>query len=148
MNTDFGNFVFSWRTRFGYGDTFDNEPFPLFRRFFPGGINSVRGFPNRSLGPKDEKGNEYGGSKEFVNNLELIFPLVNSAGLRGVIFFDAGEAFDDEQSIKLQDLRLAYGAGLRWASPMGPIRIEFGFPLDRETDEKSMVTLFSFGAPM
>jgi len=148
VNTDFGNFVFSWRTRFGYGDTFDNEPFPLFRRFFPGGINSVRGFPNRSLGPKDEKGNEYGGSKEFVNNLELIFPLVNSAGLRGVIFFDAGEAFDDEQSIKLQDLRLAYGAGLRWASPMGPIRIEFGFPLDRETDEKSMVTLFSFGAPM
>lgn len=148
LDTDFGNFVFSWRTRFGYGDTFDNEPFPLFRRFFPGGINSVRGFPNRSLGPKDEKGNEYGGSKEFVNNLELIFPLVNSAGLRGVVFFDAGEAFDDEQSIKLQDLRLAYGAGLRWASPMGPIRIEFGFPLDRESDEKSMVTLFSFGAPM
>lgn len=100
------------------------------------------------MGPKDSRGNEYGGSKQLVNNLELIFPLIAAAGVKGVVFFDVGEAFDDNESIDIGDLRQAYGAGLRWASPLGPIRVEFGFPLDREEGEDSMVTLFSFGAPL
>ena len=146
---EWGDLVFSWRFRFGYGKTYDSDDeFPLFRRFFPGGINSVRGFDDRTLGPKDEDGNEYGGNKQFVNNLEIIFPIVNSAGLKGVIFYDMGQAFDDDESLDLGDLREAYGVGLRWASPLGPIRIEFGFPIDREKGEDSMVTQFSFGAPL
>lgn len=141
--------VFSLRTRLGYGDTFDsNKDFPLFRRFFPGGINSVRGFRERSIGPKDAQGNEYGGSKLLVNSAEIIFPLLNSAGLKGVAFYDVGEGFDDNQKISLSDLRSAYGYGIRWTSPLGPIRIEFGFPLDRRDGERSMVTMFSFGAPL
>lgn len=148
FDSPIGKFVFSWRTKAGYGETFDDEPLPLFRRFFPGGINSVRGFKNRTLGPKDDNGNEYGGSKQLVNNLEIIFPLFESVGLKGVVFYDIGQAFDDDVSIKIEDLREAYGAGLRWSSPLGPIRIEFGFPMDREEGEKSMVTLFSFGAPL
>lgn len=144
---DWGDLTFSWRTSFGYGEGSGGDPLPLFRRFFPGGINSVRGFKNRRLGPKDDRGNEFGGSKELVNNLEVIFPLVNSAGLRGVVFYDVGEAFDDEQSIKIGDLRQAYGFGIRWTSPLGPIRVEFGFPIDREEGETSPVTLFAFGAP-
>ncbi|MCB0329200.1 MAG: outer membrane protein assembly factor BamA [Bdellovibrionales bacterium] len=143
-----GTFVFGWRTRFNYGDTYDGDLFPLFRRFFPGGINSVRGFEARKLGPKDANGNEFGGSKQLINNLELIFPLLTSAGLNGVVFYDIGEAFDDDQQIKFSELRQAYGFGLRWNSPLGPIRVEFGIPIDRETGEDSMVTLFSFGAPL
>lgn len=146
--SSFGNFIFSWRTVVGYGDSYTSEPFPLFRRYFPGGINSVRGYRNRTLGPKDARGNEYGGSKELVNNWEMLFPIINSAGLQGVVFYDAGQAFDDNQSIQIKDLRLAYGAGLRWTSPLGPIRIEFGFPIAREEGESAMVTLFSFGAPL
>ncbi len=145
--TSFGDFVFSWRTQFGYGETFDDDPFPLYRRYFPGGINSVRGFKNRTLGPKDDRGNEYGGSKQLVNNVELIFPLINSAGLKGVVFYDIGQSFDDDESIDFSALREAYGAGIRWSSPLGPIRIEFGFPLDRQEGESNMVTQFSFGAP-
>ena len=80
--------------------------------------------------------------------MELIFPLVNSAGLKGVAFYDMGQAFDDNENIKLNDLRKAYGFGLRWSSPLGPIRVEFGFPVDKEEGERSMVTMFSFGAPM
>jgi outer membrane protein insertion porin family len=83
-----------------------------------------------------------------VNNIELIFPLINSAGLKGVVFYDIGEAFDDSDSIDLGALRKAYGYGIRWASPLGPIRVEFGFPIGKEDGERSMVTLFSFGAPM
>jgi outer membrane protein insertion porin family len=148
VKTGFGDLVFSWRTVVGFGESLNDDPFPLFKRYFPGGINSVRGFKNRTLGPKDSRGNEFGGAKEFVNNFEVIFPLVNSAGLKGVIFYDIGEAFDDSQSIKLGELRKAYGYGIRWASPLGPIRVEFGFPLDKEDGERSMVTLFSFGAPL
>ncbi|RMG40852.1 MAG: outer membrane protein assembly factor BamA [Candidatus Dadabacteria bacterium] len=147
LKGDWGDLVFSWRTKFGYGETFDGDPFPLFRRFFPGGINSVRGFESRTLGPKDKNGNEFGGSKQFVNNLELIFPLIPSAGLKGVVFYDAGQAFDDNESFDFAKLRQAYGYGIRWISPLGPIRIEFGFPIDREEGESSMVTLFAFGAP-
>ncbi|MCB0333959.1 MAG: BamA/TamA family outer membrane protein, partial [Bdellovibrionales bacterium] len=110
-------------------------------------INSLRGFESRTIGHTDADGNEYGGSKQLVNNFELIFPLINSAGLKGVVFYDAGEAFDDHESITLSDLRLAWGYGLRWSSPLGPIRIEFGYPIDREPGDKSVVTLFSFGAP-
>lgn len=148
VDMEAGPIVFSLRNRVGYGESGNEQDFPLFKRFFPGGINSVRGFQNRTLGPVDENGQEYGGSKEFVTNFELIFPLVTSAGLKGVVFFDIGEAFDDNQQISFSDLRRAYGAGFRWFSPLGPIRIEFGIPMGRQEGEDSLVTLFSFGAPI
>ncbi|MCC6933081.1 MAG: outer membrane protein assembly factor BamA [Deltaproteobacteria bacterium] len=143
----FGPFVFSHRVRFGYGETYDDDDFPVFRRFFPGGINSVRGYESRELGPKDENGNEYGGNKDLVTNFEMIFPLVESVGLRGLVFYDVGNAFDEDHSIDIAGLRQAVGFGLRWRSPLAPIRIEFGFPIDKEEGDKSMVTNFSFGMP-
>lgn len=148
IETEYGDLVFSNRTRLGYGDSNTDDPFPLFKRYFPGGINSVRGFRNRSLGPKDADGNVFGGAKQVVNNAELIFPLINAAGLRGIIFYDIGNAFDDNQSITFGEMREAYGTGIRWSSPLGPIRLEFGFPIDREDGEDNMVTMFSFGAPL
>lgn len=143
-----GSLTFSMRNRLSYGKSQNDDPFPLFQRFFPGGIDSVRGFQNRTLGPVDANGREYGGSKEFVSNFEMIFPLVSSAGLRGVVFYDIGQAFDDNKSIDLGLLRKSYGFGLRWFSPMGPIRIEFGIPVGRKPGEDALVTQFSFGAPL
>lgn len=146
--TSFGEFVISDRTSFGYGESLNDDPFPLFRRFFPGGINSVRGYRNRTLGPQDINGKEYGGSKQIVNNLELIFPLINSAGFKGVVFYDFGQAYDDNQPITVDELRQAWGYGIRWNSPLGPIRVEFGYPIDRQPGEKGVQTMFSFGAPL
>jgi len=146
-----GALVFSNRTRYDEGfapDKYGEGPdfFPLYKRFFPGGINSVRGYEVRNMGPR--VGNsEYGGDKQFVNNTEIIFPLIESAGIRGVTFFDIGDAFDDTQNIDFSALRKAYGAGIRWQSPMGPIRIEFGFPMDKREGDSGMQTLFTFGAP-
>lgn len=148
VESESGDLVFSWRTRFGYGESFNSDDFPLYKRYFPGGINSVRGYDARSLGPTDENGNEYGGNKQLINNFELIFPLINAAGIKGVIFYDAGQAFDDDIGISISDLRLAYGFGIRWNSPLGPLRLEFGFPIDKEEGESGSVTLFSFGAPI
>ncbi len=147
LETSFGNFVLSFRTRFGYGDSLNDQKFPLFRRYFPGGINSVRGYKDRTLGPKDSRGHEYGGSKQFVHNNELIFPIAESAGIKGVVFYDLGQAYDDDDSVDFGELRKGYGAGIRWISPIGPLRIEFGFPVGREPGESRMVTMFTFGAP-
>ena len=147
LESSYGDIVIADRTNFGYGESLNDDPFPLYRRFFPGGINSVRGYRNRTLGPVDINGQEYGGSKQLVNNLELIFPLVNSAGFKGVVFYDFGQAYDDNRPIAVDELRQAWGYGIRWASPMGPIRVEFGYPIDPQPGE-SMQTMFSFGAPL
>ena len=143
----FGPFVFANRVKLGYGKTYNGEDFPVFRRFFPGGINSVRGYETAELGPKDENGNEYGGNKQLIGNFEVIFPLIESVGLRGVVFYDVGNAFDDQQEIEIGELRQAAGFGFRWRSPLAPIRIEFGLPIDREDGEKNFVTNFTFGMP-
>ena len=148
FETGFGPLVFSQRTRVDYGETFGDDPFPLYKRFFPGGINSVRGYDAREMGPRDLNGREYGGSKELIANFDLIFPIVSSIGLRGIVFYDAGDAFDDSDPIKIGDLRQAIGWGFRWKSPIAPIRIEIGYPLDKAEGDKSMVTNFSFGNPM
>ena len=61
-----------------------------------------------------------------------------------------GQAFDDNQSVDFGDLRKSWGWGFRWVSPLGPfpLRLEFGYPIDKEKGESSMVTMFSFGAPL
>jgi outer membrane protein insertion porin family len=128
----------------------------LFERYFPGGINSVRGFEVRTLGPQvpvfDNRGrlirlDTIGGSQQFISNTEVIFPIVEQLGLRGVVFFDAGDAFTVSQGIPFDELRLAFGAGIRWLSPIGPLRIELGVPINRRSNDKSTAINFSFGAP-
>jgi outer membrane protein insertion porin family len=156
----FGTVVDSIGGRFGYGigqQGRDGNDIPLFERFFPGGINSLRGFRTRTLGPRepvfDPDNNvvdttPVGGSTQLILNNEIIFPIVESLGLRGVLFFDAGNAWTHEQGIPLDDLRYDAGWGVRWLSPMGPLRVELGYPLDRKKGEKSSVFQFSFGAPL
>lgn len=104
----------------------------------------MRGYKPRSMGPK-EGDSEYGGAKQLINNTELVVPIADEIGLDLVGFFDIGEAFDDSENIDISDLRKAYGAGIRWNSPIGPISLEFGFPLDKREGDKSFVVNFSAG---
>jgi len=153
---------------------------PITERFFLGGLNSVRGFQARSLGPRrallvpvtidgveglpsnttqyqivDLNGNGtidreetevIGGNKYALFNLEYQFPLNKKAGLGGLFFFDGGQAFAEGDPIRTNDLRFSAGAGVRWRSPFGPLRFEWGFPLDRQEDEESSVFEFSVGS--
>src|SRR5262249_10959158 len=134
----------------------NGDELPLFERYFPGGINSIRGFETRSLGPIEERKNIFGqvvdttpigGSEQVILNNELIFPLVQGIGLKGVVFVDAGNAYSADGGVPLDEPRVAAGAGIRWLSPLGPFRIELGEPLVSKKHDKTSLILFSFGGP-
>lgn len=153
----FGTFTFSTGGTVGYGRGFGGETeMPLFERYFPGGMNSVRGFKILSLGPRNSIFDPYaretnsdpvGGSQQLILNNEIIFPVVEQLGLKGVLFFDAGNAFSVRQGMDMGDLRMSFGTGVRWQSPMGPLRIEFGIPINRQAKDDTETVMFSFGGP-
>ena len=119
------------------GYVFENSDgkLPDYERFFLGGINSLRGFDWEDLAPKDKDGNEIGGDKFVQFNFELQYPIFKDAGIVGVVFFDTGDVYDDEEDIDLGELRESAGFGFRWYSPVGPIRIEYGYVLDPIKDQ-------------
>ena len=158
-----GAYVLSLGGSVGYGVGLaernnGQKDLPLFERYFLGGINSIRGFSERSIGPRAPShcsGNNkpenvvctgsdvIGGDKAMVFNTELLFPIYEQYGLRGVAFFDTGNSFN---SFNFSDLRRSVGAGVRWMSPFGPLRVEFGFPLNKQSGDDTSVLGFSIGA--
>lgn len=138
--------VFHPKVLMGYSENFGDGDLPIYARFFAGGINSIRGFKPYSVGPVDPVTGEYlGGNKELIVNLELIFPLFEDIGMKGVVFFDMGNVWGESESWDFSDMRYAIGAGVRWFSPMGPIRVEWGYNLDPKPDESSAEWSFSVG---
>ncbi len=129
----------------GYAEGTEGKTLPIDERFFVGGMNTVRGFDPRSLGPKDENGIVIGGNKELILNVEYLFPLAKEAGIRGVIFYDAGNAFGDNEDYDLENLRTSAGYGIRWYSPIGPLRLEWGYNLNPKDGEKLSRWEFSIG---
>jgi outer membrane protein insertion porin family len=133
------------RGRFGYAAGFAGEELPLYERFYVGGIYSVRGLGFGEAGPRDEdSGDPIGGTEELIFNVEYIFPLITEIRLKGVVFFDAGNAYVDFENFG--DLRYTTGLGVRWISPVGPVRIEWGYNIDKKTGEEPSKFEFAFGS--
>ncbi|MBI2228326.1 MAG: outer membrane protein assembly factor BamA [Deltaproteobacteria bacterium] len=187
-----GTYVLALGGSLGYGIGFDDSSsagsdLPLFERYFIGGINSVRGFSDRSLGTRVRNcttttvagvgttdctyGDLLGGDKAAVVNAELLFPIAEQYGLRGVAFFDVGNSFgvscpttsttniDDttgtttvtksdcvNSTFKLGDMRKSVGVGARWLSPFGPLRVELGFGLNKKPGDETSMLGFSIGS--
>jgi outer membrane protein insertion porin family len=144
-----GSYVFALGGALGYGvgyakSSSSGHDLPLFERYFPGGINSVRGYADRSLGPKED-GDVVGGDKQAIMNVELLFPIAEQYGLRGVAFFDVGQAFSSSQNISWGEFRRSVGMGARWMSPFGPLRVELGFPLNKKPGDDTSVLGFGAG---
>jgi outer membrane protein insertion porin family len=119
-------------------------PVPIYENFYVGGISTVRGFKYGEAGPRAPVTDDViGGLNEMIFNAEWIFPIYKPAGLKGLIFFDYGKGFNDMNFF--QSLRPAAGFGLRWLSPLGPIRLELGFNLDRKSGERGNVFDFTMG---
>lgn len=136
--------TFMVRGRFGYATGIWGEELPLYERFYVGGIYTVRGLGFGEAGPRDEEtGDEIGGTEELIFNIEYIFPLISEIRLKGVVFVDAGNAYESFEGFGT--LRYTTGVGVRWISPLGPIRIEWGYNLDKKPDEDSSKFEFAFG---
>ncbi len=152
--------IFRLNSTLGQIQSTDGSVVPYVHRYRAGGINSIRGYNWYSLGPSLRSlGTEdptrpddrmiIGGTETWINNVELEVPIVEAAGISGVVFFDAGNAFGDpwgQGHVNFADMRFSYGAGLRWFSPIGPLRFELGFPVNPYPDEKDKVFDFSIGS--
>ncbi len=138
-----GPTTISFRGRYGYADGIRGKELPVFERFYVGGIYTVRGFNYAEAGPRDEEGNLIGGTKQLIFNAEFLFPVYPEAKLKGVIFYDLGSSYDED--VSFEKLRSSAGAGIRWMSPMGPLRFEYGYKLDRKEGESEGEFEFAFG---
>jgi outer membrane protein insertion porin family len=133
------------------GQVFENETgkLPVYERFYLGGLNSVRGFEYGKISPIDPTtGDRIGGDKMWYTNTEIIFPLLESQGLMGAVFYDSGRVYDDDEDWidDVNDgIKNAVGLGIRWLSPMGPLRVVWGYNLDPLPDEDQAVWDFSVG---
>jgi outer membrane protein insertion porin family len=121
----------------GYVKENPDGKLPDYERFYLGGINSVRGFEWHGIHLLEKVGElgggqfvEVGGEKFVQFNVEYLFPLSKAAGLVGLIFFDTGNVYHEDDKIELSDLRKSAGYGFRWYSPIGPIRLECGYIID------------------
>ncbi|UCD31441.1 MAG: outer membrane protein assembly factor BamA [Desulfobacterales bacterium] len=131
----------------GYVEEHSGGILPDYERFYLGGMNSLRGFDWRDIFVLDEDGNEIGGDKFVQFNVEYRIPVYKKLGLYGVIFFDTGDVYNNDEDIDLGNLKQSAGFGFRWYSPLGPIRIEYGHIIDAgDLDETGGRWDFSMGA--
>jgi outer membrane protein insertion porin family len=139
-------YTFFARGKGGYVVENQEDGLPVWEKFFLGGMNSVRGFKWYSISPKDpDTGNRIGGEKMAQFNLEFIFPIVEEEGIMGVLFQDNGQVWEESEAMDLGKLRHSYGVGVRYYSPIGPLRLEYGKIIDREEDEPEDQVEFSVG---
>jgi outer membrane protein insertion porin family len=138
----------------GWGQGLSGQPFPIFKNFYVGGLGSVRGFEQSTLGPSRVTSSSnsalvyLGGPKKMVLNAEFMVPFPgagNDKTLRLFGFTDIGRAFGDNEKISLGDLRASAGIGLSWISPMGPLRFSYATPIRKETGDKIQKLQFQIG---
>jgi outer membrane protein insertion porin family len=123
------------RIGFIHGDPVGDVP--VWERFYLGGMGSVRGYGWRDISPRDpETDDRIGGNKMLQFNVEFLFPIIKKAGFQGVLFYDTGNAYDNGEDLELGVLRMSVGFGVRWYSPMGPIRMEYGYILDDQQGQQ------------
>ena len=149
----FWDFVLRLNGTAGFIQGLGGQSVPLFERFFVGGIFTVRGFERNSIGEhlylaSNPDGTlnpiTIGGNKELILNAEIEFPIFKEVGIKGVVFMDAGNSWGGDEFNPL-DLRTSAGFGLRWNSPVGPLRFEWGFPLKPRKGEDPSVFEFTIG---
>ncbi len=139
--------TFHFKLAAGYVRENSGGKLPVYEKFYLGGINTIRGFDSGHISPKDPlTGERVGGDKMWYTNIEYIFPLLADAGLKGVIFFDAGNVYGVDKGWQFSNwIRAGAGVGFRWLSPMGPLRLEWGYNLDPEEDEDQSNWDFTIG---
>lgn len=148
------NLTFMLNGELGYADSYGSKTYPFFKNFYVGGVNSVRGFENGSIGPHDIDpltGSDFavGGTTRIVGNAELFAPvpfIKNSSQFRLSAFVDAGSVYANNQSVNLGDLRYSTGVGISWFSPFGPLKLVFAKALNEKDGDQTQVMQFQLGS--
>jgi outer membrane protein insertion porin family len=123
----------------GWGHGLMGQPFPVFKNFYSGGLGSVRGFEESTLGPRDVTGAFVGGTRKATLNTEFITPFPgagNDRTLRLFAFVDVGALYGDGEAITASELRASTGIGFSWISPLGPLRFAYAFPFRKKPGDR------------
>ena len=141
-------FTLAFNGEVGLGKGIGGRPFPVFKNFYSGGLGSVRGFDQGTLGPRDVTGASLGGPKKLTFNAELIAPFPgagNDRTLRVFTFLDVGNVYGDGEKMRLSDMRASVGVGLSWISPLGPLRLAFANPVRKYAGDRIQKLQFQIG---
>jgi outer membrane protein insertion porin family len=156
----YGDFVLMLRGDVGYADGYGGKPLPFYKAFYAGGVGSVRGYDQSSLGPQDIFGNATGGKRKIVGNAELFYPILKGEkAVRASVFFDAGQIYVDgkeppdlplelleqRREADLQGFRYSAGVGIAWNSPLGPLKFSYAWPLNDKVLDKIQRFQFQVG---
>ena len=141
-------YTLAFNGELGLGKGLSNQPFPIFKNFYGGGLGSVRGFEQGTLGPRDVTGAVIGGTKKIALNAEVITPFPgagNDRTLRMFGFLDVGNVYGEDERIRAGDLRASVGVGLSWISPIGPLRLAIANPVRKFAGDRIQKMQFQIG---
>lgn len=141
-------YTLAFNGELGWGKGMQDRPFPVFKNFYSGGLGSVRGFDQGTLGPRDVTGATIGGPKKITLNAEVITPFPgagNDRTLRLFGFVDVGNVFGENERVELGELRASVGAGLSWISPIGPLRLAIAQPVRKFAGDRIQKLQFQIG---
>ncbi|MEO6927934.1 MAG: outer membrane protein assembly factor BamA, partial [Casimicrobiaceae bacterium] len=134
------------RGNIGYADGYSGDPLPFFKAFYAGGVGSVRGYEQSSLGPRDIYGNSLGGNRKIIGNAELFYPLVKGAkAVRATVFADMGQIYANGDQPDFESFRFSTGAGIAWNSPIGPLKFSYAIPLNAKNGDRLQRFQFQIG---
>jgi outer membrane protein insertion porin family len=132
----------------GYGKGLAGKPYPVFKNFYGGGLGTVRGFEQSTLGPADIDGAYIGGNKRINLNAELYVPFPGAGNDRTLRLFgytDVGNVWGENQKMKADDLRASLGVGISWVSPVGPLKLSYAKPIRYTDQDKIQKLQFQIG---
>jgi outer membrane protein insertion porin family len=141
-------FTLAFNGELGLGKGLGDRPYPVFKNFYSGGLGSVRGFDQGTLGPRDVTGSTIGGPRKITLNAEVIAPFPgagNDRTLRMFGFVDAGNVYGENEKIRFGDLRASAGVGLSWISPLGPLRLAAAHPIRKFAGDRIQRLQFQIG---
>lgn len=142
--------TYTFRSRIGYGDSFDNtSDLPFFEKFTAGGVRTVRGYEINSLGPLDSNGDPFGGNFQVILTSEVLFPveaLGSSETFRLGLYFDAGNVFANGGDFDSSELRTSVGVSAKWFSVIGPLEFSYAEPLNNVPGDDTRNFQFALGA--
>jgi len=143
-------FTFHAKVDVGYGDGYgDFDEMPFFENFFAGGVRSVRGYEDNSLGPRDSDNDPIGGNFKTTGTAQIQFPppfLTQSNAVRLSLFYDAGNVFAGTEDWSADDIRMSVGIGGTWLSPVGPLAVSVAQPINDKSGDDVQQFQFSLGA--